>query len=72
MNTIDVVGLVASGRSYTSAEQQAIRDWIAAEDALADATPAPRYREDGYRLPEDGEEYDPEAHGPVPYPQPGH
>jgi hypothetical protein len=35
---------------------------------LADATsPDPRYRPDGYRIPEDGEAYDPEEHGPVPF-----
>jgi hypothetical protein len=33
---------------------------------LAESAPAPRYREDGYRVPEDGEEYDPDAHGPIP------
>ncbi|WP_433331655.1 hypothetical protein [Spirillospora sp. CA-294931] len=33
---------------------------------LADAQPQPRYRPDGYRIPEDGEEYDPEVHGPIP------
>jgi hypothetical protein len=38
----------------------------------ATAAPPPRYREDGYRLPEDGEEYDPDVHGPVPSSWPGH
>lgn len=34
---------------------------------LADAPPPPpRYRPDGYRIPEDGEEYDPDIHGPIP------
>ena len=26
----------------------------------------PRYREDGYRIPGEGEEYDPDVHGPLP------
>jgi hypothetical protein len=26
----------------------------------------PRYRPDGYKLPEEGEEYDPDIHGPLP------
>jgi hypothetical protein len=34
---------------------------------LADApSPPPRYRADGYRIPEDDEEYDPDIHGPIP------
>ncbi|MFG1999733.1 hypothetical protein ACGFNU_11355 [Spirillospora sp. NPDC048911] len=47
--------------------------WISIECAqchgtgLADAPPPePRYRADGYRVPEDGEAYDPELHGPMP------
>ena len=27
---------------------------------------APALRADGYRMPEDGEEYDPDVHGPLP------
>lgn len=34
---------------------------------LADAPPPPpRVRADGYRIPENGEEYDPDVHGPLP------
>ena len=34
---------------------------------LADArSPEPRIRDDGFRVPENGEEYDPDAHGPIP------
>lgn len=30
------------------------------------APPAPQYRPDGFRTPEDGEEYSPAVHGPIP------
>lgn len=46
--------------------------WVGAECAechgtgLAGAEAEVRYREDGYRIPQDGEVYDPEIHGPIP------
>jgi hypothetical protein len=34
----------------------------------ANAPLVPRYRPDGFKVPEDGEEYDPDIHGPAPKP----
>lgn len=35
-------------------------------DGQVGGNPEPEEREDGYRQPYDGEEYDPDAHGPLP------